>query len=419
MDVREASAGYAGLTELPGDAVPLGYKRTEVGVIPEDWRVATLDALAHSIRRGASPRPIDDPVWFDEASKVGWVRISDVTQSGRYLVETTQHLSQQGIRHSRYLPYGALIMSICATVGRPIETRIDVCIHDGFVVFERPVVAQDFLYHVLKDLEQEWSGKGQTGSQMNLNTGLIKSTLVPIPPTAIEQKTIAEALSDADALIESLEQLIAKKRQIKQGTMQALLTGKQRLPGFAGDWAVKRLGDVLEFQVGHPFSSAFFNEKEQGVRIVKNRDLKSDDQIFHYSSQYDLAFQVNDGDVLVGMDGDFLPCRWSKGPALLNQRVGRAIPLNGLDRAFAFYYLLEPLKDIEMVTSSTTVKHLSHGDVEGIENPLPSIPEQTAIAAILTDMDAELSVLETRLARTRQLKQGMMQELLTGRIRLI
>ena len=124
-------------------------------------------------------------------------------------------------------------------------------------------------------------------------------------------------------------------------------------------------------------------------------------------------------DVLVGMDGDFLPCRWTKGTSLLNQRVGRVVPRFGLDRAFGYYFLIEPLKEIEAVTSSTTVKHLSHSDVEGIERPMPELEEQTAIAAVLSDMDAELSALEARRVKTRALKQGMMEELLSGRTRLI
>ena len=201
--------------------------------------------------------------------------------------------------------------------------------------------------------------------------------------------------------------------------MQKLLTGKRRLPGFSGEWEVKRLGSVLRFQVGFPFSSAFFNDEGQGIRLVRNRDLKSDDQVFHYLGKYIQEYMVQDGDVLVGMDGDFLPCLWAKGPALLNQRVGRVVPLTGLDRVFAFYYLAEPLKDIEDATSSTTVKHLSHGNIEAVEKPLPIVEEQTAIAEILSDTDTEITALETKLAKARQIKQGMMQELLTGRIRLI
>ena len=138
-----------------------GYKQTEVGVIPEEWKVVPLSRTARRITRGASPRPIDSSLWFDEESGVGWVRISDVTRSHRYLEETAQQLSDAGIRNSRFVRSGGLIMSICATVGRPIETRIDACVHDGFVVFEQPQINQSFLYHVLVDLEQTWSGVGR------------------------------------------------------------------------------------------------------------------------------------------------------------------------------------------------------------------------------------------------------------------
>ena len=395
-----------------------GYKQTEVGVIPEEWEVIPLSKTAKRITRGASPRPIDSPVWFDARSSVGWVRISDVTRSGRYLLETTQRLSDAGIRRSRPVPSGSLIMSICATVGRPIETRINTCIHDGFVVFDQPTIDQSFLYHTLTDLEPKWSKHGQTGSQMNLNTGLINRCLIHVPPLP-EQRAIATVLSDVDGLLGGLDRLIAKKRDLKQAAMQQLLTGQTRLPGFHAEWEVKRLGTLLQFQVGFPFSSAFFNEKGEGIRLVKNRDLKSDDQVFHYNGMYEEAFVIRDGDVLIGMDGDFLPCQWNKGPALLNQRVGRVVPNTGLNVAFAFYALIEPLKEIEIVTSCTTVKHLSHGDVEGIERPLPPLPEQTAIASVLTEMDGELAVLTQRREKTRTLKQAMMQELLTGKTRLI
>jgi len=135
-----------------------------------------------------------DSIWFDENSSIGWVRISDVTKSGMYLQETMQHLSALGVQHSRPVGRGSLIMSICATVGRPIITEIDVCIHDGFVVFDDLQVEQLFTYYVLKGIEPNWSKHGQTGSQMNLNTGLISRTEVSIPPTADEQTAIAAAL---------------------------------------------------------------------------------------------------------------------------------------------------------------------------------------------------------------------------------
>jgi type I restriction enzyme S subunit len=146
-----------------------------------------------------------------------------------FLRETTQQLSALGIQNSRRVDHGSLIMSICATVGRPIITAIVSCIHDGFVVFDNLRADKRFLYYVLTSIESDWSKHGQTGSQMNLNTNLINRTEVSIPPTVDEQTAIATILSDIDAEVAALEAKLAKARQIKQGMMQELLTGRIRL----------------------------------------------------------------------------------------------------------------------------------------------------------------------------------------------
>lgn len=192
-----------------------------------EWETKRLGALA-KIQRGASPRPIDSPLWFDDNSSVGWVRISDVTCSGMFLDETTQRLSPLGVQHSRPVSTGSLIMSICATVGRPVITRIDVCIHDGFVVFDNLDAEQLFIYYVLKWIEPDWMRHGQTGSQMNLNTGLINGTVIQLPPRD-EQTAIATVLSDMDAELTALEARRDKTRALKQAMIQELLTGRTRL----------------------------------------------------------------------------------------------------------------------------------------------------------------------------------------------
>ena len=120
-------------------------------------------------------------------------------------------------------------MSICATVGRPVITAIDTCIHDGFVVFDSPQADIRFLYYLLKSIEDTWSKHGQTGSQMNLNTPLINGTAVYLPSKKEEQAAIAVVLSEMDAELAVLEEKLAKARAIKQGMMQELLTGRIRL----------------------------------------------------------------------------------------------------------------------------------------------------------------------------------------------
>jgi len=235
-DLKQAAmqmllTGKKRLTKKSGSAAPqLGSLRdkAELGLgVPRGWTVKRLGDVAR-IQRGASPRPIDSPVWFDENSLIGWVRISDVTRSGMFLQETTQRLSPLGVQYSRPVAKGSLIMSICATVGRPVITEIDVCIHDGFVVFDSLQADQRFLYYVLKWIEPDWSKNGQTGSQMNLNTGLINGIRIFLPPLP-EQTAIAEILSDMDAEIQGLETKLSKTRLLKQGMMQELLTGRIRL----------------------------------------------------------------------------------------------------------------------------------------------------------------------------------------------
>ncbi len=192
------------------------------------WEEKRIGSLAQ-VQRGASPRPIDSPIWFDDNSEIGWVRISDVTKSNIFLRATTQRLSDLGIRHSRPVGRDSLIMSICATVGRPMITKINVCIHDGFVVFDDLKVDQMYLYYSLAFIENDWSKHGQTGSQMNLNTNLINSTRIKAPKDTGEQTAIATILSDMDTEITELETKLTKARKVKQGMMQELLTGRIRL----------------------------------------------------------------------------------------------------------------------------------------------------------------------------------------------
>ena len=317
------------------------------------------------------------------------------------------------------LPANSVLVTCIASIGKNaiLKTK-GACNQQINAVIPSVSYSANFLYYLFELNSQYLLANAGTTATSIISKATFSGLAFAVPQRA-EQCAISTILSDADALIESLELLVTKKRKIKKGTMQELLTGRKRLPGFSGEWEVKRLGEVLQFQVGFPFSSVYFNEAEQGVRLVKNRDLKNDDQVMFYSGPFAQEFLVGDGDVLIGMDGDFLPCMWAKGPALLNQRVGRIVAHSCLSLAFALYYLLAPLKEIESTTSGTTVKHLSHGDIEGIEKTLPTLPEQTAIATILSDMDTEIAALKAKLSKVRQIKQGMMQELLTGRIRLV
>jgi len=157
------------------------------------------------IKRGASPRPITSPKWFSSKSNVGWVRISDVTKSEKYLEKTEQYLSDEGISKSRFVQKNNLIMSICATIGKPIYTKFDVCIHDGFVVFQNLQINKEYLYYYLDFFQLNWYRYGQPGTQVNLNSEIVSNETILVPSFE-EQTHIANFLSLID------EKLVMEKK---------------------------------------------------------------------------------------------------------------------------------------------------------------------------------------------------------------
>ena len=204
------------------------FKQTKIGEIPEEWKVVQIKDICR-VKRGASPRPIVDQSYFADSGR-GWARIEDVTPTYKYLRRTTQYLSPKGVSRSVSVNPGDLIMSICATIGRPIIVDMEACIHDGFVWFSD--ISQDlyteFFFYVLKAKEQYFVGQRQTGTQGNLNTGIVGRTLIPVPPIK-EQHRIASILSTADKKTQEERNHRAELEELKKGLMQVLLTGKVRV----------------------------------------------------------------------------------------------------------------------------------------------------------------------------------------------
>ena len=203
------------------------FKDSPVGRIPVEWEVKTIGDLAN-VKRGASPRPIKDKKWW--GGNVGWIRISDVTASSKYLNKTTQYLSSEGVSKSIQIPKGEVILSICATIGRPIIINVDACIHDGFVWFDKlnGSIDREYWYYFLASKESFLSAQRQSGTQGNLNTTIVSELICPLPPTS-EQKKIASILSSIDKNVEEMQHKLLQTKSIKKALMQDLLTGKVRV----------------------------------------------------------------------------------------------------------------------------------------------------------------------------------------------
>ena len=260
------------------------------------------------------------------------------------------------------------------------------------------------------------SHSGKSGVP-GVNRNDLHALTVRIPPTVDEQRNIAEALSDVDALLGGLDRLIAKKRDLKQAAMPQLLTGQTRLPGFHGEWEVKTLQESTECL--------------DGVRVPLNeaqRAQRKGDYPYCGANgvlDYVNSYVIDDEIILMAEDGGYFdeyehrPIAYRmSGKCWVNNHAHILKAKPGFDQGFIFYSLVH--KNILPFLASGTRAKLNKSEMNKIKVRVPAdLPEQTAIAAVLSDMDAELAALEQLRDKTRVLKQGMMQELLTGRTRLV
>ena len=266
-----------------------------------------------------------------------------------------------------------------------------------------------FISYLLRTIDFK-THSGKSGVP-GVNRNDLHEIVVALPPTFAEQEAIAEALSDAEALIESLEQLLTKKRQIKKGTMQELLTGKKRVPGFNGEWEVKRLGDIAYIKTGGR-NNQDKSENGEYPFFVRSTTVE---RINSYSYDCEAILIPGEGGI-----GDIF--HYVRGRFDVHQRVYAITQFSpGTSGRFVYVYMVEKFGAHAMRNSvKATVDSLRLPTFQNFELVMPpTIEEQITIANFLTDMDAEITALEAKLSKARQIKQGMMQELLTGRIRLV
>ncbi|OGS74627.1 MAG: hypothetical protein A2063_10155, partial [Gallionellales bacterium GWA2_60_142] len=299
---------------------------------------------------------------------------------------------------------------------------------DGISVRPTKVCCDEYLgFYFQSTRVKGWLLQNAIGTTMpSLNQEVLRNVVVAVPPTKTEQEAIAAALSDADALIAALEQLVAKKRQLKQGAMQELLTGKKRLPGFCGEWEVPRLGEVIEKFVGGGTPSRSSSQYWGGeIPWVTVKDFATFDAR-NAQEWITKAGLKNSASHLIPKGTLITSTRMALGKAVIyevdvaiNQDLKALFPKSELVTQYLYFWFQYYGQSIDELGSGSTVKGIALPDLKKIEFQLPPVPEQTAIAAILSDMDTEIAALEQRLAKVRGIKQGMMQELLTGRIRLV
>jgi type I restriction enzyme, S subunit len=409
-----------------------GYQQTEVGVIPEDWGVSSANDVCELVIdcKNRTPPVID-------GGDYAVVRTPNV-RNGKFVYEELRYTNRESFNEwtARGVPQiGDVLITREAPLGEVclVPSGIPVCLGQRMMLYRpnQEIIDSNYLLNALMSsgIQDNLLKKIGGSTVGHAKVDDIRFLQIALPPIKAEQEAIAEALSDADALIESLGQLIAKKRQIKQGAMQELLTGKKRLPGFSREWEEKRLGELAVFHKGKglPKSSLapygkvacihygeLFTSYPETIREIISRTNNSEDSFKSITN--DVLMPTSDvtpnglakasciGVSGVILGGDILVIRSDE------ERV------NG---SFLSYVIRHQEAQVLQLVTGTTVFHLYASDMRKFRLPLPTVAEQQAIVTILSDMDADIDTLEAKQSKANQIKKGMMQELLTGRIRLI
>jgi len=425
-----------------------GYKQTELGVIPEDWIV---EPLLQRLRKPPSYGINAPAIPFDSRFPT-YLRITDITDDGRFSEATKVSVDHSASASHLLEPGDVVFARTGASVGKSYRYNPDdgrlVCA--GFLIRICPdcerMIPAFLAYFAQSRTYWNWvKVNSMRSGQPGINGREYARLPVPLPPTKVEQEAIVEALGDADVFIESLEDLLVKKRQVKQGAMQELLTGKKRLPGFQilsnykntevgvipGDWnSISISGVADKVTVGFVGSMAHLFTPDgvpllRGQNVLPNR-IDLTDTLFISAETHKRwkksALQY--GDVVmvrVGYPGTSCVIPDNLGEANAASLVVVRPIQEKLSAEFLSLIINSDFgkRQIESYLVGGAQQVLNTTTAAGFQLPLPTKAEQDAIAAILSDMDAEIAALEDKLTKARNLKQGMMQELLTGRIRLI
>lgn len=406
--------------------IPEGFKKTEVGVIPVDWEVKKLGEIALLERGKFSARPRNDPKYF--GGDIPFIQTGDVTKSNGIISTYYQSLNEQGLRVSKLFPPNTLFFTIAANIGdvgiAPFETA---CPDSLIAITPGMKVDKKWFFHILKSRKKSFEGLATQNAQLNINLEKLQPYLLQLPSLP-EQKAIALSLSDTDALIAACDRAITKKRNIKQGAMQQLLTGKMRLPGFSGEWEVKKLenlsseiGDGIHATPDYVDSSDFYfingnNLIRNSIQITDNTKCISKEEYYKYKNK------LNDKTILLSINGTIGNIAFFRDEKVILGKSVAYINIHIFTYKYYIFYVLQTHTTscyFEDELTGSTIRNLS---LKSIRNTPVSIPptleEQKAIAQILSDMDAEIAALEKKRDKYKCIKQGMMQELLTGKTRL-
>jgi len=385
---------------------PKGYKRTEVGVIPEEWDVKRIDDFT-DCTAGGTPSTDVSRYWGGD---IRWMSSGELHE--KIVFEVEGRITEEGLRNSstKIVPADCILVGLAGqgkTRGTVAMNRVPLCTNQSIAaIFPNENFVPEYLFYNLENryLELRSLSTGD-GGRGGLNLTIIRNVLVPIPSLP-EQRAIAAALSDADSLLASLDALIAKKRAVKQAAMHDLLTGKVRLPGFEGEWETKKLGETFTLEYGKSQKDIITPDGMYPILATSGEVGRTNQFLYDKPS------------IVIGRKGTIDTPRYVDVPFWAIDTTFYAVIRDEYFPKFLFYLLTTI--NWQRYNEASGVPSLNANTIYAIQVTLPaSSTEQTAIAAVLSDLDAELAALERERAKWQSIKQGMMNDLLTGRVRLV
>lgn len=398
--------------------VETNFKQTDIGLVPENWEIKTIEEVAN-VFGGGTPSTRDSIYWNGD---INWFTPTEVGKS-KYLYDSVRKITEEGLSNcsARILPINTILITTRAGIGDLGILKIPSATNQGFQsLIPNANTDYEFLYYLVSTLKPLLLKNASGSTFLEISPSKVKSIQIPLPPLP-EQKAIAEVLSDTDHWITSLEDLIAKKRLIKQGAMQKLLTPKE-------DWKVKKLGEVVKIAKsgGTPLSSnksyydgdipflSISDMTEQGKYLRWTRN-----SISHLGLENSASWLVPENSIIYSMYASVGFVSINRIKLATSQAVLNLILKDDYCLEFIYYTLVRIQSSILKFVGEGTQKNLNAQTVKDFLVNIPILSEQERIATILSDIDAEIETLEQKLTKAKQIKQGLMQELLTGRIRLV
>jgi type I restriction enzyme S subunit len=378
-----------------------GYKMTDLGLIPSDWEVKDFGFISEKIVGGGTPSRIVTEFWGDE---IPWVTVKDFSTFNP--IKAQENITKLGLINSstNLIPKGILITSTRMALGKAVIYDVDVAINQDLkAIFPKKIISTEFLFYWFQNNSKKIEDLGSGSTVMGLSLSDLRKVPFILPPLP-EQTAIATTLKDTDDLINSLEKLIAKKKLIKQGAMQELLKPKE-------GWVKKKLGEVCEIKTGNKNNQ---DKIENGIYpfFVRSQKIENINTYSYEGEAILIPGEGNIGKIFHYINGKFD----------FHQRVYKISDFkDGYNAKYIFRFMTEYFGRHAMENSvKATVDSIRLPTIQTFEIPFPnSNEEQLNISNILGSIDDELESFETKLSKLHTIKQGMMQQLLTGKIRLV